>query len=148
MVLTFIALCFYTLFIYQFYFKPIRKYSDIINRGFALRIIGRADKEKEVYLKSLRDVRLSDTEQRDVKYVLGLWYARKEDYSNAIQYFDGAFQNFPDDYNYKKEFVTVVDSYIKANCEDEARLRLQSFLSRVSFDKNFKKLERPFKNLL
>ncbi|UOO43824.1 hypothetical protein I0292_26625 (plasmid) [Priestia megaterium] len=134
--------------IYRLYFKKIKTLEDIIGRGYYYRLIGLKRKEKELYLDNLKDMKLKEDEKRELIYLLGIWHAQNKSYFDAIDYFDQAFQNYNDNFYYKKEFEYVIDSYIKCKQPKKAQSLLEFFLERKKFDKKFVRLERKYSSLL
>ena len=64
------------------------------------------------------------------------------DYENATNYFDKAFEltkheKFP----YDDQYVKVIESYVKANRKNDAIHLVEDLLKRQTYNKKFKKLE-------
>lgn len=134
--------------VYKFYLKPVKTYENVVARGFFNRLIGMKGKEKQVYLNALENISLSENERRDLMFIVGTWYANNNNCSKAIRYYEDDFQDFNENFHYKKEFHKVIDSYIKCNEKEKAKEVLKFFLDRKSFDKNFKQLEKKYNNLV
>ena len=134
--------------LYRFYFKPIKTYDNVIYRSSFYRMIGLKKKEKQLYLWAMEEMELSSSEERDLMYVLGLWYSYEHNCSEAVKYFDQAFQGYDKNFSYKKEFHYVIDSYIECEKREKAKEILNFFLERKKFDRKFIKLEKRYSNLL
>ncbi|OCA84021.1 hypothetical protein A8F94_14895 [Bacillus sp. FJAT-27225] len=134
--------------IYSLYIKPVKTYEHVISRGFFNRVIGLKKKEKQLYLNALQNMSLSENERRDLMFIIGNWYAKNNNWSEAIHYYNNAFQNYNENFHYKKEFHRVIDCYIECNEKEQAKEVLKFFLKRKSFDENYRKLEKEYKDLL
>lgn len=138
---------FVSFLIYILYIKPIKKYDNLTSRGQFLRIIGMKKREKNLYLKYLENNDFPK-HNRDIEYVLGLWYVKEKLYENATSHFYRAFIGYDKEFYYKKEFNLVIDSFLKSNKEIVAKQILKVFLDQKSFDKKFSILEQKYRNLL
>ncbi|MGE8205303.1 hypothetical protein ACQKP0_12120 [Heyndrickxia sp. NPDC080065] len=130
------------------YFSTVKTYGNVVSRGYFLHIIGLKRKEINLYLSSLEKLQLLPTEKRDLMFIIGLWYTKNNRFSEALYYFEHAFQNFHETFPYKKEFESVVAAYIECNQIEKAREVLKYFLKRKTFDKRFIRLEKKYCNLL
>lgn len=137
-----------SIFIYKWYFKPVKSFENVVSRGFYLSLIGMKKRERDLYLRSLNDVKLTSGEKMDLRYILGVWFVKNGECDRATSFFDSAFCNYQEVFYYKKEFNLVLDAYLTCKKTDEARQLLSFFLERKKFDQKFTKLEKKYAFLL
>ncbi|MFS1519471.1 hypothetical protein V1503_23880 [Bacillus sp. SCS-151] len=146
MILHILNLIFLLFVVYFLFFKRIRKYKDVIHRGFIYSIIGLKNKEKKVYEDALVNMMINEDEQRNVMFILGKWYAKKRDYQQATYYFDLVFdEEYKKGFAFHQDFTFVIDSYLKNNQRNNAKRMLDYFLENKWVDKDYSKLEKKYK---
>lgn len=119
-----------------------------MSRGHFLRLIGKKKKERDTYIWALNNIELKTLEKRDISFMLGIWFIKSKNCSEAITFFDKSFENYHDDFYYKKEFGQILNAYLECDEEEKAKNLLNFFIARKNFDKKFIKLEKKYNFLL
>jgi tetratricopeptide (TPR) repeat protein len=143
-----IGLIIFISLIYEIFLKEVKTFNRVILNGLYLRLLGLKQKEIRLYLKSLDVIPMNEKEKRDLLYTIGIWYVKKRQYETATHYLDRAFQNYNENFAYKKEFELVIKAYEESGQIEKSKQILRFFLIRKSFDKRFHRLEIKYHYLL
>jgi uncharacterized protein HemY len=92
-----------------------------------LRLLGLKQKEIRLYLKSLDVIPMNEKEKRDLLYTIGIWYIKEKQYETATHYLDRAFQNYNENFAYKREFELVINAYEESGQIEKSKQILRFF---------------------
>lgn len=122
--------------------KKLTKFKHFHSEAF--NAIERKEYEKALQIREegLRLTTLNNLQRAELYYGNGSTYLYLNDYENATYYFDKAFEiTKQEEFPYDDQYVTIIESYVKANRKNDAIHLVEDLLKRQSYNKKFKKLE-------
>jgi tetratricopeptide (TPR) repeat protein len=122
--------------------KKLTKFDHFHREAFNAEERQEYEKALQIREEGLRLTTLTNLQRAELYFGNGGTYLYLNDYENATNYFDKAFEltkheKFP----YDDQYVKVIESYVKANRKNDAIHLVEDLLKRQTYNKKFKKLE-------
>ncbi|MCL9634243.1 hypothetical protein L2095_05835 [Bacillus zanthoxyli] len=129
--------------------KKRTKFKHFHNAAIIAEMEKEYEKALEIRSEGLKLSTLNNEELASLYAGNGGTYLYLKDYNNATLCFDKAFELVQEEkFPYDKQFIEVIESYVKANRKEDALKLVESLLQRQSYHKKFKKLEPMREKLL
>ena len=122
--------------------KKLKKFKHFHSEAFNAEERKEYEKALQIREEGLKLTTLNNLQRAEFYFGNGGTYLYLNDYENATYYFDKAFElTKQEKFPYHDQFVTVIESYVKANRKNDAIHLVEDLLKRQSYNKKFIKLE-------
>ncbi|MET3195219.1 hypothetical protein [Bacillus sp. OAE603] len=128
--------------------KNLTKFEHFHSEAFDAETRKEFEKAIQIRNEGLKLPTLNVLQRADLHVGNGGTYINIKDYKNATNCFDKAFELIKHEkVPYDKQYIEIIESYVKANRKEDAIKLVEELLDRQSYNKKFKRLQ-PVKDKL
>ncbi|KQL42375.1 hypothetical protein AN960_01835 [Bacillus sp. FJAT-25509] len=128
--------------------KKLTKFEHFHNEAFNYDERKEYEKALQVRTEGLNLQSLTDLQRAELLVGNGGTYSYLNDYKNATNSFDQAFELVKQEkIPYDEQYKVIIECYVKANRKEDAIKLVEELLERQSYNKKFKRLQ-PIKDQL
>lgn len=123
----------------KLYRKQPETYNQLLRKGIVLELLLMKKQAIISYENGLAHLELTDEEQSNIHYLIGIIMQEQHNAKRAIEHFNIAFENQPSNLVYNKGYQKVLDAYEEGNADNKEWIS-KFFKKQSQFDRRFKKL--------